>query len=299
MRKYALRLAGAAWAATPLFWLAASAEAQIPPTPTETVITLQDQNSGAPIFDNGTIAAGDPVSDFAVVLQLPSEQRATDGILTELEHLGAACTGTVVGGGVIPDTTAVLVYDTTNFAGQLLSFQNRYSGSEAFFPSESPCVTVSVQQASCTSLDTVTITPAFASGPNPVNPNTPGSWTYTFKVQNCTPTNGLALKVQGGGAGWLTSLSPATDTGTCSTKLLNKNTVATCNLSLDSNRTATITITANGTTPKSRNDSLSVSGIWSVAWTPTDPVQTGSTDAANNVTICSDSNPANCGGSPY
>jgi hypothetical protein len=198
--------------------------------------------------------------------------------------------------GIFYAPSAVFDFDTTYFAGNVLSYINTYYDfNEAFAPSVSPCVAVNVQPVSCTSLDAITITPAFASGPNPVNPNTSGTWKYTFKVQNCTPANGLALKVQGGGAGWLTNLSSATDTGSCSTKVLNKNTVATCNLALDSNGTATITIIATGTTPNSPNDSLSVSGIWSVVWTPTDPVQTGRTDAANNVTICSDSNPANCG----
>jgi len=71
--------------------------------------------------------------------------------------------------------------------------------------------------------------------------------------------------------------------------------VMTCFTTLNSNQIATITVNVSGTTPKSRDDNLSLSGIWSAVWTPTDGTQTGRTDAANNVTICSDSNILNCG----
>lgn len=212
---------------------------------------------------------------------------------TNATNLG--CTGTIDDLGKFnPPTGVSETFDTTGLSPNYISFQNHYTpeGGTNFKESKSPCLTLQVQTASCTSLNTVTITPALATGPNPVNPNSgPWTWTYTFKVQNCTSLPTLSIKVQGGNAGWLTNTltSASSDVGgACALSLKNRNAVETCDMTLGPNAVGTVTVSVTGTTPRSPDDNLSLSGIWSAVWSA------GRTDAANNVTICSDT-PTNCG----
>jgi hypothetical protein len=72
MGKYALRLAGAALAATALLWLAASAEAQNVVTGTD-IVLFNTQN--------GTITAGTPVVDQAKTTNAFTGQPVTVGTL--------------------------------------------------------------------------------------------------------------------------------------------------------------------------------------------------------------------------
>ena len=281
---------------------------------TNTTITVTDNGpagSGS-ISNGGTVADGDQLGIDGATFQSGSSgsgciagdgsSEVTDGSIHANVFAGAfnpatntyspaTCTTTATDLGVVPET-----FDTTGDAGHTFAFQTHYqpTGGTGFHESKSPCLSLTVTQASCSSLDTVTITPSAASGDNPVDPKTFHSWSYTFKVQNCTPSNGLGIKVQGGAAGWLSSASAAGD-GSCTTSPKNKNFVMTCFTTLNPNQIATITVNVSGTTPKSPDDNLSLSGIWSAVWTPTDGTQTGRTDAANNVTICSDSNILNCG----
>lgn len=215
---------------------------------------------------------------------------SSDGTLTANQYTGQECPAPANALGNL-FTTSTLSYTPT--ASGYISFLNNFvpTGGSGYSPSQSPCVTMQVNNNSCGDFS------------NEVRLDTPSAaevgdneWSYKFVVQNCTPATITDVKLQGGTGGWLSTTCPSdTDTSGLTTgsappspqcnivgngRKSNGATVITWDIgSMNPGDWVSLTVTVSGD-PKTPG-TYPISGNWSAAYIDTDPSYATDPDCYN------------------